>query len=106
MGFVIVVSMHIHDLLGLEICFELLFNFSFDFMPNNFKFLFAVSLSLLLGVFAGSVKAIKAYVSGDGFGIPKVLDYPVTLRTFQRTFSSMPFILPDSKFWSNDEVRC
>ena len=57
------------------------------------------------GVFAGSVKAVKAYVSGDGFGIPKVLDYPVTLRAFQRTFSSMPYILPDSRFWTNDEVR-
>ena len=57
------------------------------------------------GVFAGSVKAVKAYVSGDGFGIPKVLDYPVTLRAFQRTFSSMPYILPDSRFWANDEVR-
>jgi len=66
---------------------------------------FTVQLFLVFkGVFAGSVKAVKAYISGDGFGIPKILDYPVTLRSFQRTFSSLPFILPDPQFWAADEV--
>jgi len=55
------------------------------------------------GVFAGSVKAILAYISGDGFGIPKILDNPFYLRAFQRTFSSLPFILPDPRFWGKDE---
>lgn len=51
------------------------------------------------------MKAILAYISGDGFGIPSVLDNPKILRKFQRTFSSLAFILPDREFWKHDEVR-
>lgn len=56
------------------------------------------------GTYAGAMKALKAYISGDGFSIPKILDKPLTLRKFQRTFSSLSYILPDSRFWKPDEV--
>ena len=59
----------------------------------------------LAGAFAGTVKAVRAYVSGDGFGIPRILDKPLLLRTFQRTFTSLPFLLPNKQFWKPDEVR-
>ena len=59
----------------------------------------------LAGAFAGTVKAVRAYVSGDGFGVPSILDKPLLLRTFQRTFTSLPFLLPNKKFWKPDEVR-
>ena len=56
------------------------------------------------GCFGGSVKAVQAYVSGDGFGIPSILDKPRVLRHFQRTFPSLAFILPDQRFWNKSEV--
>ena len=59
----------------------------------------------LAGAFAGTVKAVRGYVSGDGFGIPSILDKPLLLRTFQRTFTSLAFLLPNKKFWEPDEVR-
>ena len=59
---------------------------------------------LYLGTFAGSTKALKAYISGDGFGIPSILDEPLVLRRFQRTFSSLYFIFPDTRFWPSDMV--
>ena len=59
---------------------------------------------IFLGTFAGSTKALKAYISGDGFGIPSILDEPLVLRRFQRTFSSLYFIFPDSRFWPSDMV--
>ena len=46
-----------------------------------------------------------AYISGDGFGIPKILDKPIALRAFQRTFASLAFILPDKRFWQDQEVN-
>lgn len=56
------------------------------------------------GVFGGSVKAVLAYISGDSFGIPYFLDSPIKLREFQRSFSSLSFILPNSNFWNDNEV--
>jgi hypothetical protein len=51
------------------------------------------------------MKALKSYISGDGFGIPKVLDEPLFLRRFQRTFSSLYYIFPDERFWPDDKVN-
>ncbi|XP_066927117.1 lysosomal phospholipase A and acyltransferase-like [Clytia hemisphaerica] len=56
------------------------------------------------GTYAGSTKALKAYISGDGFGIPSVLDEPLMLRRFQKTFSSLFYIFPDPSFWPKDMV--
>nr|XP_047127171.1 phospholipase A2 group XV isoform X2 [Hydra vulgaris] len=55
-------------------------------------------------VFGGSVKAVLAYISGDSFGIPYFLDSPIKLREFQRSFSSLSYILPNSNFWNDNEV--
>jgi len=71
---------------------------------EEWKEKYIVAWTTISGVFGGSMKAVKAFISGDGFGIPKVLDYPITLRAFQRTFSSLPYILPDESFWAKDEV--
>lgn len=56
------------------------------------------------GAWAGSVNVLLAYISGYGFGIPRVIDRPRTLRTFQRTFSSIPYLLPDPHFWDEAEI--
>jgi len=56
------------------------------------------------GAYAGSVNAVLGYISGDSFGIPSIVDKPITLRQFERTFSSMPYLLPDDRFWKPDEV--
>ena len=49
-------------------------------------------------------KAVLAYISGANFGIPSLIDKPIVLRQFLRTFSSLAYILPDSRFWKSDEV--
>lgn len=81
--------------------------YSLYFLNNqtqDWKDTYLKAWTTISGVYTGAVKAILAYISGDGFGIPSVLDNPKILRKFQRTFSSLAFILPDREFWKHDEV--
>ncbi|CUT98876.1 phospholipase A [Echinococcus multilocularis] len=58
-----------------------------------------VAVSAPLG---GSIKALKMEASGDNFGI--YFDNPLWYREVQRSMSSLAFLLPDPRLWSNDEV--
>ena len=56
------------------------------------------------GPWGGAVKALRAYISGDPFGVPPLLDSPILLRPAQRTYTSLSFIRPIDSFWKADEV--
>lgn len=60
------------------------------------------SLISLSGVYGGSVKAMKAYASGDNFGI--VVVPSLSIRKDVRTFSSLPLLLPSSDIFPNNQV--
>ena len=57
------------------------------------------------GPWGGAVKSLRAYISGDPFGIPKLLDNPILMRAAQRTYTSLAFIRPIDSFWKPDEVK-
>ncbi|XP_065676253.1 lysosomal phospholipase A and acyltransferase-like [Hydra vulgaris] len=71
---------------------------------QSWKDKFIMAWTTISGVFGGSVKAVLAYINGDGFGVPHILDNPTTFRAFQRTFPSLAYILPDSRFWHDQEA--
>ena len=56
------------------------------------------------GAYAGSVNILLAYISGYGFGIPRFVEKPRILRSPERTYGSLPYLLPDSRFWDEDEI--
>ena len=57
------------------------------------------------GPWGGAVKSLRAYISGDPFGIPKLLDNPILMRAAQRTYTSLAFIRPIDSFWKPNEVK-
>ncbi|CAM1298514.1 PLA2G15 (predicted) [Pycnogonum litorale] len=54
------------------------------------------------GPFAGSVKAVKTVMSGDDLGIP--IENPLNWKEVERTFPSMAFFLPSTKYWDKSET--
>ena len=50
------------------------------------------------------MKSLRAYISGDPFGVPPLLDSPILMRPAQRTYSSLAFMRPIEGFWNDDEV--
>ena len=60
-----------------------------------------MSLSLA-GVFGGSVKSLRALVSGEIESIPRVLVNANEVRKFQRTFQSIYWLLPKKQVTSQD----
>lgn len=60
------------------------------------------SLISLSGVWGGSVKAMKAFASGDNFGV--VVIPSLSLRKDIRTFPSLAYLLPSQEVWPNDLV--
>ncbi len=71
---------------------------------QEWKDKFLASWITISGVWGGAVKGLRAYISGDPFGIPPLLDSPILMRPAQRTYSSLAFIMPSKDFWSSDEV--
>lgn len=60
------------------------------------------SMISLAGVYAGSVKAMKAFASGDNFGV--VVVPSLSLRKDVRTFPSLALLLPSPEVWPHNEV--
>ena len=60
------------------------------------------SLITLAGPWAGAVKSLKAFASGDNFGV--VVVPSLTIRQDERTFPSLAYLLPSDKVWSGEEV--
>jgi len=55
------------------------------------------------GVFGGSVKSLRALMSGEIESIPRVLVNALQVRKFQRTFQSIYWLLPRPSLWGKDE---
>ena len=66
---------------------------------------YLASWMTISGPWGGAVKSLRAYISGDPFGVPPLLDSPILMRPAQRTYSSLAFISPRKEFWGPDEVR-
>lgn len=60
------------------------------------------SLISLAGVWGGSVKAMKAFASGDNFGV--VVVPSLSLREDVRTFTSSAFLMPHKDIWPEDAI--
>lgn len=56
------------------------------------------SFVTLAGAWGGAVKALKAYASGDNFGVITIT--ALTIRKEERTFPSLAYLLPSDKFWA------
>lgn len=70
--------------------------------PQNWKDKYIRSLVSLSGVWGGSVKAMKAFASGDNFGV--VVIPALSLRKDIRTFPSLAYLLPNDQVWPRDQV--
>lgn len=70
--------------------------------PQAWKDKYIRSLISLSGVYGGSVKAMKAYASGDNFGI--VVVPSLSIRKDVRTFSSLPLLLPSPDIFPHNQV--
>lgn len=78
---------------------------SLYFLENNsqaWKDKHIRSLISLAGVWGGSVKALKAFASGDNFGV--VVIPSLSLRKDVRTFPSLAYLLPSKEVWPSDKV--
>lgn len=70
--------------------------------PKAWKDKYMRSMISLAGVYAGSVKAMKAFASGDNFGV--VVVPSLTLRHEVRTFPSLALLMPSEDFWPKDQI--
>lgn len=69
---------------------------------QEFKDKYIRSMISLAGVYAGAVKAMKAYASGDNFGV--VVVPSLSLRKDVRTFPSLALLLPSPDVFPKDQV--
>jgi len=60
------------------------------------------SMISLAGAYGGSVKAMKAYASGDNFGV--IVVPSLSIRRDVRTFPSLALLLPSEELWPKDKV--
>lgn len=70
--------------------------------PQAWKDKYIKSMISLSGVWAGSVKAMKAFASGDNFGV--VVIPSLALRKDIRTFPSLAYLLPSQEVWPSDAI--
>lgn len=69
---------------------------------QTWKDTYVKSLITLAGPWGGAVKSLKAFASGDNFGV--VVVPSLTIRDDERTFPSLAYLMPSDKFWGPDEV--
>ncbi|CAG2171481.1 unnamed protein product [Oppiella nova] len=69
---------------------------------QQWKDKYVQSLVTLAGPWGGAVKSLKAFASGDNFGV--VVVPSLTIREDERTFPSLAYLLPSDKVWGPDEV--
>ncbi|KAH9528645.1 hypothetical protein DERF_002567 [Dermatophagoides farinae] len=60
------------------------------------------SFITLGGPWGGSVKSIKAFISGDNFGV--IVAPSLTIRDDERTFPSLAYLLPNDNVFDTDRV--
>ena len=74
----------------------------FNHQSQEWKDKYIKSMVSLAGPWGGSVKALKAFASGDNFGV--VVVRALTIRQDERTYPSLAYLLPSDRFWGNGEV--
>lgn len=60
------------------------------------------SLVTLGGPWGGSIKALKAFTSGDNLGVIVIPD--LSIRQAERTFPGLTYLMPRKSFWPADQV--
>lgn len=70
--------------------------------PQAWKDKYIRSLYTLGGPWGGAVKSVKAFASGDNFGV--IVVPSLTIRDDERTFPSLAYLLPNSNAFSPDQV--
>lgn len=70
--------------------------------PQSWKDKYVRSMISLSGVWAGSVKAMKAFASGDNFGVLVIPS--LSLRKDVRTFPSLAYLLPSKEVFPSKKV--
>lgn len=70
--------------------------------PQAWKNKHIRSMISLGGVYGGSVKAMKAFASGDNFGV--VVVPSLSLRKDVRTFPSLALLMPSPDIWPSDQI--
>lgn len=70
--------------------------------PQSWKDKYMRSMISLSGPWGGSVKAIKAFASGDNFGV--VVIPSLSIRKDVRTFPSLAYLLPKPEIWPSDKT--
>lgn len=74
----------------------------FNTNTQTWKDKYIRSIISLSGVWGGSVKAMKAFASGDNFGV--VVIPSLSLRKDVRTFPSLAYLLPSKEVWPAEKV--
>ncbi|GFR74998.1 group XV phospholipase A2 [Elysia marginata] len=70
--------------------------------PQAWKDKYIQSFVSLSGVWAGAVKPLRLFASGDALDIFVV--WPITVRPEQRSMPSTAFLMPNDRFWGPDEA--
>ncbi|RWS01932.1 group XV phospholipase A2-like protein [Dinothrombium tinctorium] len=74
----------------------------FNRQSQTWKNKYIKSLVTLGAPWGGSVKAVKAFASGDNLGV--IVLESLKIRKDERTFPSVAFLLPTDKFWAKNET--
>ncbi|XP_063678821.1 phospholipase A2 group XV-like [Bolinopsis microptera] len=75
----------------------------FKSVSSSWKHKYIKRYIAISGVFGGSVKSLRALVSGEIESIPRVLVDANAVRAFQRSFQSIYWLLPRKQLWNDTE---
>jgi len=75
----------------------------FKYVKSSWKQKYIKRYIAISGVFGGSVKSLRALVSGEIESIPRVLVDANAVRAFQRSFQSIYWLLPRTQLWNDTE---
>ncbi|KAK3761141.1 hypothetical protein RRG08_022545 [Elysia crispata] len=78
------------------------FLYFLNHQPQAWKDQYIQSFISLSGVWAGAVKTLRLFSSGDSLGV--LTFWPNTVRPAQRAMPSTAFLMPNERFWGPDEA--
>nr|XP_053644998.1 phospholipase A2 group XV-like isoform X2 [Cherax quadricarinatus] len=79
-----------------------LVHYFLNYQPQSWKDQYIETLVTLSGAWAGSVKAVHIYATGDNLGIYVI--NAMKVRTEQRSAPSLAFLLPSDEIWGENET--
>lgn len=74
----------------------------FNEKSQDWKDKYIDSFVTLSGPWGGAVKSIKAFISGDNFGV--IMAQSLTIRADERTFPSLAYLLPNDNVFDSERV--